>query len=182
MFDWNFWLVTGHLPPGRCQNFIHLVTGHTPRQIDQNSNSTVCFFFTRFLILGELRGFPGAVQLSIASVDINSIYNVLNYVFLGPFPDMSFFFFSQPGAGLTSQVPVWDSWAGAPLIATNGLQCILHRCQYISYFAGHLFSPLTILYCFYINHLVLCHFLLYKKLFIFSCSLSRLLRKQDEQL
>ena len=59
-------------------------------------------------------------------------------------------------------------------IATNGLRCILHRCQYISYFAGHLFSPLTILYCFYINRLVLCHFLSYKKLFVFSCSLSHL--------
>ena len=57
-------------------------------------------------------------------------------------------------------------------IATDGLWCILHHCQYISYFAGHLFSPLTILYCFYINRLVLCHFLLYKKLFIFLCSLS----------
>ena len=26
-----------------------------------------------------------------------------------------FFFFLQPVAGLTNQVPVWDSWAGAPL-------------------------------------------------------------------
>ena len=75
----------------------------------------VCLFFTCFLILGELRGFPGAVQLSIPSVDTNSICNVLNFVFLGPFPEVSFLFFSQPGAGLTNWVPVWDSRAGAPL-------------------------------------------------------------------
>ena len=73
-----------------------------------------------FLILGELRGFPGAVQLSIASVDTKSICNVLNFVFLGPFPEVSFFFFFlQPGAGLTNWVPVWDSRAGAPLFGLH---------------------------------------------------------------
>ena len=45
-------------------------------------------------------------------------------------------------------------------VATNGLRCIPHRRQYISYIAEHLFSPLTILYCFYINGLV-CRFLSY---------------------
>ena len=33
----NFLLVTGHLLTGQCQNFVHLVTGHTPRRIDWNS-------------------------------------------------------------------------------------------------------------------------------------------------
>ena len=32
----KFLSVTCHLPTGRCQNFIHLVTGHTPGRIDRN--------------------------------------------------------------------------------------------------------------------------------------------------
>jgi len=37
----NFWPVTGHPSTGRCQNFVHLVTGHTPGRIDRNSTVVV---------------------------------------------------------------------------------------------------------------------------------------------
>ena len=32
----KFWLVTGHMLTGHCQNFVHMVTGHTLGQIEQN--------------------------------------------------------------------------------------------------------------------------------------------------
>jgi hypothetical protein len=34
--DQTFWLVTGHMLTGQCQNFVHLVTGHTLGWIAQN--------------------------------------------------------------------------------------------------------------------------------------------------
>ena len=56
----------------------------------------VCFFsflFFFFRPLSAFRGFPGAVPVSIASVDANIISNILNFVFQGPAPEVSFFFF-----------------------------------------------------------------------------------------
>jgi len=69
--------------------------------------------------LSGFTGFPGVVPLSIASVDANNISNVLNFPFRGPVPETFFFFFSQPMAGLTNQVPVRDSRAGAPLLRSG---------------------------------------------------------------
>ena len=37
----KFLSVTRHLPTGRCQNFVHLVTGHTPGRIDRNGTVLV---------------------------------------------------------------------------------------------------------------------------------------------
>ena len=73
------------------------------------------FFFLFFHMLSGFSGFPVAVPVSIASVDANIISIVLNFVFWGPAPEVSFFFFLQHVAGLTSRVPVRDSRAGAPL-------------------------------------------------------------------
>jgi len=49
--------------------------------------------FPRFHSLSGFTGFPGVVQLSIASVDANNISNVLNFAFRGPVPETFFFFF-----------------------------------------------------------------------------------------
>ena len=54
------------------------------------------FFFHS---LSGYTGFPGVIPLSIASVDANYIFNlnVINFAFLGPVPEMSFFFFTAYG-------------------------------------------------------------------------------------
>ena len=57
----------------------------------------VFFFFFFFHLLSGFRGFPEAVPVSIASVDANIISNVLNFVFRGPAPEVSFFFFAAFG-------------------------------------------------------------------------------------
>ena len=67
-----------------------------------------------FHLLSGFRGFPEAVPVSIASVDANIIYNVLNFVFWGPAPEVSFFFATW--GWTNNQVPVRDSRAGEPLI------------------------------------------------------------------
>jgi len=47
-----------------------------------------CFFD----LLSGSRGFPGVVPLSIPSLDVNNMSNVLNFVFWGPVPEVFFFF------------------------------------------------------------------------------------------
>ena len=80
-----------------------------------------------FHLLSGLRGFPGVVPLSMASVDANNISNVLGFAFRGPVPEASFFF-SQPVAGLTNRVPVRDSRARAPLGHAADMPCLsLHE-------------------------------------------------------
>ena len=73
------------------------------------------FFSFFFHPLSAFRGFPGAVPVSIASMDliIFLMYSILCSE--APAPEVSFFFFWQPVAGLTNRVPVRDSRAGAPL-------------------------------------------------------------------
>ena len=39
----NFLLVTGHMLTGRCQNFVHLVTGHTLGRIERNGTVAVSY-------------------------------------------------------------------------------------------------------------------------------------------
>ena len=65
--------------------------------------------------LSAFRGFPGAVPVSIASVDliISLMYSILCSEAL--LQRCLFFFFWQPVAGLTNWVLVQDSQAGAPL-------------------------------------------------------------------
>ena len=56
------------------------------------------FFFFFFHPLSGFGGFPEAVPVSTASVDAtNIISNVLNFVFRGPAPEVSFFFFAASG-------------------------------------------------------------------------------------
>ena len=63
-------------------------------------------------------------------LDANIISNILNFVFWGPAPEVSFFFL-QHVAGLTNRGPVWDSQARAPLCTaityTNPLSHQLHH-------------------------------------------------------
>ena len=49
-----------------------------------------------FHSLSSVRGFPGAVPRSLASVYANNISNVLNFEFRGPVPERSFFFRGLP--------------------------------------------------------------------------------------
>ena len=59
--------------------------------VDNNRYSGICFFFHS---LAGFRRFPGVVPLSIAFVDANNVFNVLNFVFRGPVLEASFFFFA----------------------------------------------------------------------------------------
>ena len=78
-----------------------------PVSPNMESHSRICFFHS----LSGFKGLPGVVPLSIVSVDVNNISNVLNFAFRGPVPEVFFF----PVAGLTNRVPVRDSRAGGPL-------------------------------------------------------------------
>jgi len=98
------------------------IPGIHVRWLSDMISSGIFDFLVRFIVafpcfhsLSGFTGFPGVVRLPIASVDASNISNVLNFAFRGPVPEMSFFFFSQPVAGLTNWVPVQDSWARAPL-------------------------------------------------------------------
>ena len=78
-------------------------------------------FFILFHLLSGFRGFPGVVPVSIASVDANIISNVLKLC-SEALPHRCLFFFCSLVAGLTNQVPVWDTQAGAPLTDYDILQ------------------------------------------------------------
>ena len=56
---------------------------------NMEGHAGICFFHLH----SGSRGFPGVVPLSILSVDANNMSNVLNFVFQGPVPEVSFFFF-----------------------------------------------------------------------------------------
>ena len=48
----NFWLVTGHMLTGRCQNFVHLVTCHTLGRsaCGKFDSSPVVWYYSLFLL------------------------------------------------------------------------------------------------------------------------------------
>ena len=84
------------------------------------------FFFFFFHLLSAFRGFHGAVPVSIASVDL-IIFLMYSILCSEALLQRCVFFFWQPVAGLTNQVLVQDSWAGAPLVLLILLCC---TCSY----------------------------------------------------
>ena len=105
-------------------------------QIWKNLQGMFLFlFFFFFHPLSAFRGFPGAVPVSIASVDliISLMYSILCFEAL--LQSCLFFFFWQPVAGLTNRVPVWDSRARAPLIYTAC--CLLNTGVYLFVLPAH---------------------------------------------